>query len=224
MVKYSLNGPDATARQFRSLRKDQSENAAAISGAINPVLQYLTGGDGIAQSNLLWYMNSSQATTDYNPQPAPYDPGHDKDVSIVVPKSGKVLLTTQAWISVKVNAYSPDNPVSVNARTGVLPVLWYDGQEVPELQPGSFGGCQLLASVWGINNSQQLGMSLSTTKYFSDLAVGERLNFRSRRFYWGWAQNATGGKIPLPQGSWYSMSIGTMTIQVMPVYSGGQGD
>ncbi len=226
VIKYSLRGSDATARQFRSLRTTQAESSAAIAGSINPMLQYLTGGNGISGTNETWSVNGTTATANNKSQPVPYDPKMDMEVALKVPKSGKVTVTVQAWISIGMNAYNGSNnsPITVGCRSGILILPWYEGTPVPDLKPGQYGGCQLFGTVWGINNASNLGMSLTNSVYYSQMEPGQTIHFRTRRYYWGWAQNGNGDYTQLPSGSWYSATIDGPIIQVTPVYDNANGD
>lgn len=225
-IKYSLNGPDATAIQFRNLRTSQSESTAAIAGSINPMLQYLTGGNGIAGTNKTWSIDGSSATANNQSQPVPYDPTIDLDVSLTVPKSGKATVTVQSWISIGMNAFNGQNdiPLTVGCRAGILILAWYEGNPVPDLKPGEYGGCQLYGTVWGVNNAQNLGMSLTNSIYYGDMTPSQKVHFRTRRYYWGWALDRNGNYMQLPTGSWYSATIQGPILQVTPVYDSSNGE
>lgn len=226
VIKYSLRGPDATARQFRDLRTNQSESAAAIAGSINPMLQYLTGGNGITGTNETWSIDGTSATANNMSQPVPYDPKMDLEVALTVPKSGKATVTVQSWISVGMNAFNGQNdiPLTVGCRTGILILGWYDGNPIPEPMPGEYGGCQLFGTVWGVNNALNLGMSLTNSVYYAEMEPGRKVHFRTRRYYWGYAQDSNGSYIPLPSGSWYSATIQGTILQVTPVYDSANSE
>lgn len=225
MIKYSLNDQDATARQFRSIRKTQNEYNASMAGAINPMIQYLTGGDGIVSSSAEWALSGKTSTTNNQSQPVAYDPKYDPTMTITVPKSGKITVQVQAWLYAGAYANSGNNTaVGIRLRLGVIPVFWYEGNPVPSLSPGTYGGCQLAIYSWGENVDQEVGINAQATINLGSLVPRAKLNIRAQRYYWAVAYNNTGTPIAMPAPSWYIGTIGSISMQMIPVYSNKSED
>lgn len=207
-IKYSLTGPDATARQIRDLRKMQAENSAALASQSS-------GSNGDDPSKSMAYTDKewSQRYTTHtsnSSSPIAYDNTLDKDISITVPQSGIVLVTIMAWLSVSIT--NVDYYIRVGARTGILPIKWYDGDTVPDLAKGQYGGCQISHEFYDNNHISTVGASLSNTTVFTGLTAGRKLNIRSRRFYWGWAGWPTSTS-PMPSQSSYTIDMSNILIQ-----------
>lgn len=221
MIKYSLTGEDATARQFRDIRKTQTEYNASVANSINPMIQYLTGGDGIASSSAEWKLTGKTSTTNNQAQPVAYDPTYDPTLTITVPKSGRISVQVQAWLYAGSYANSGDvnSAVGIYFRLGVLPVFWYEGTAVPSLPAGAYGGCQIAIHNWGQNVEHDVGMNSQATINLGSLVSHEKLNIRAQRYYWAVAYKNDGSAIPMPANSWYTGTIGSISMQVIPVYS-----
>ena len=208
-IKYSLTGPDATARQIRDLRKTQSENMAALAKQSNG-----SGNDDPSKSLAYTDKEWSQRYTNHTSNaanPIAYDSTLDKDISITVPQSGIVLVTIMAWISISINNQSYYSQLGV--RTGILPIKWYEGDKVPDLAKGQYGGCQITHEFYDYNRHiSTVGASLANTTVFTGLTVGRKLTIRSRRFYWAWVGSPTSTN-PIPSGSSYTISMSNILIQ-----------
>lgn len=217
-IKYSLTGPDATAKQIRDLKKTQRENSISAGGGSDDIGQYLPGGSGFAHTDSAW-VPTYYATTSGKSRIVAYDKTYDKDVSVTVSKSGVVLVTITAWLSVTINV---PNWVSSNigVRAGIMPITWYDNETIPTLADGQYGGCQITHDVYANEHFiSTVGMTSSNIIIFSGLTPGRKLNIRSRRFYWGWYGTPTSTS-SLPSGGYYTINISSMTMQATPTYAG----
>lgn len=210
-IKYSLTGPDATARQIRNLRKTQSENMAALA-------KQSTGSgsnsENISYTDKTW----SQVYTSATPNRAvaiPYDSTFDQNVSITVPLSGTIMVNIKTWMSAIIDI-TTRGKTTMGLRTGIIPIKWYDGDTIPDLALGQYGGCQLYLEIKAANETYSMGSSLSDVTVFTGLTPGRKLNIRSRRYYWGWAGSATSSD-SIPSGSTYAIAMQGMLIQALPV-------
>lgn len=208
-IKYSLTGPDATARQIRDLRKTQAENMAALAKQSNAA----SGDDpskSLAYTDKEWSQQYTNHTSNAS-SPVAYDNTLDKDISITVPQSGIVLVTIMAWLSISIADYS--NYTRIGVRTGILPLKWYEGDTVPNLAKGQYGGCQITHEFYDYyTHISAVGASLANTTVFTGLTAGSKLNIRSRRFYWAWVGSPTSTN-PIPSGSSYTISMSNILIQ-----------
>lgn len=208
-IKYSLTGPDATARQIRDLRKTQSENMAALAKQSNAA----SGDDpskSLAYTDKIWSQRYTNHTSNAS-SPIAYDSTLDKDISITVPQSGIVLVTIMAWLSISINNQSYYSQLGV--RAGILPIKWYEGDKVPDLAKGQYGGCQITHEFYDYNTHiSTVGASLANTTVFTGLTAGRKLNMRSRRFYWGWVGSPTSTS-SMPYSSSYTIGMSNILIQ-----------
>ncbi len=208
-IKYSLTGPDATARQIRDLRKMQAENSAALASQS-------IGSNGDDPSKSLAYTDKewSQRYTNHTSNassPIAYDNSLDKDISITVLQSGIVLVTIMAWLSISINNQSYYTQLGV--RTGILPIKWYEGDTVPDLAKGQYGGCQITHDFYDYNRHiSTVGASLANTTVFTGLTAGRKLNIRARRYYWAWVGSPTSTS-SMPSSSSYTISMSNILIQ-----------
>lgn len=215
-VKYSLTGPDATAKQIRDIRKTQRENSIATGGGSDNIGQYLPGGSGFIHTDSVWTQRYTSSTSGQS-KALPYDSSYDKDVSVTVSKSGIVLVNITAWVSVVISLYYSGYDIGV--RTGIMPVYWYDGDSIPNLADGQYGGCQLHHEANAGNHTSTVGANLSNVIVLSGLTPGRKLNIRSRRYYWGWLGTPTSGSSYWPSNTYYTITIGGMSMQAMPTYA-----
>ena len=215
-VKYSLTGPDATAKQIRDLKKTQRENSIAAGSGSDDIGQYLPGGSGFVHTDSVWTQRYTSSTSGQS-KALPYDSSYDKDVSVTVSKSGIVLVTITAWISVVISIYYRGDDIGV--RTGIIPVYWYDGDSIPNLADGQYGGCQLHHEANAGNHTSTVGANLSNVIVLSGLTPGRKLNIRSRRYYWGWYGTPTNTSSSLPYNSYYTITISSMSMQATPTYA-----
>lgn len=212
-IKYSLTGPDATARQIRDLRKMQAENSAALASQSGG-----SGGDdpskSLAYTDKEWSQQYTTHTSNSS-SPIAYDNTLDKDISITVPQSGIVLVTIMAMLSISIN--NPSYYTQLGVRTGILPITWYEGDTVPDLAKGQYGGCQITHDFYDYNRHiSTVGASLANTTVFTGLAAGRKLNIRSRRFYWGWVGSPTSTS-SMPYNSSYTISMSNILTQAKAI-------
>lgn len=212
-IKYSLTGPDATARQIRDLRKTQSESMAALA-------KQSQGSSGDDPSKSLAYTDKtwSQVYTSATPDRAvaiPYDSTFDQNISITVPQSGTIMVNIKTWLSAVIDI-TTRGKTTMGLRTGIIPIKWYDGDTIPDLAQGQFGGCQLYLEIKAANETYSFGSSLSDVTVFAGLTPGRKLNIRSRRYYWGWAGSPTSSD-SIPSGSSYTITMQGMLIQALPI-------
>ncbi len=215
-IKYSLTGPDATAKQIRDIRKTQRENSIATGSGSDDIGQYLPGGSGFINTDNFWTQRYT-TTTSGKSQALPYDSAYDKDVTLAVSQSGIVLVTITAWVAVVISIYSS---YDIGVRTGIMPVYWYDGDSIPNLANGQYGGCQLYHEAKADYHTSTVGANLSNVIVLSGLTPGRKLHIRSRRYYWGWYGTPTNTSSSLPYNSYYTITIGGMTMQATPTYVG----
>ncbi len=210
-IKYSLTGPDATARQIRNLRKTQSENMAALAKQSNGSG---SNNDNVSYTDKTW----SQVYWSATPNRAvaiPYDSTFDQDVSITVPKSGTIMVNIKTWLSAIIDI-TTRSKTTMGLRAGIIPIKWYDSDNIPDLAQGQSGGCQLYLEIKAANETYSMGSSMSDVTVFSGLTPGRKLNIRSRRYYWGWAGSPTSSD-SLPSGSTYTIAVQGMLIQALPL-------
>lgn len=220
--KYSYGGEDSTARKFRDLDRSVNQLYPSIAGSIAPALEYLTLGNGYEENEGDdWnYYTESNSGTPANPQHPAFSADYDTALDINVPDSGAFLVTVRAWIYIALNAYNngQTQPISLRVRCGMFPVGWQDGQDIPDVST-RFGGAQINREIWGNNDSDVLGLTMSTTWRYTQWEPGALFHLRTQRFYWVFAADGQGNTIAMPKGSWARLIVGSQSISVTPVYS-----
>lgn len=193
------DGDDALARRVQQTQSDAVEQSASVARSIWPIIEYLTGANGVAQALGTWDRMSTVNVTETVWKD--FDGGLDASMEFTAPSSGRIRVQNEAYVKTKANAYLSTG-VSVQSDTLVgYEVLDSSGSSVNTLGERSI---VMHAEVWSTNQTMVLGMTSTSIGFVKNLAPGDTYTIRTRRGYRGWAQNASGAVIGMPDKSWFS--------------------
>ncbi|GAA6122566.1 hypothetical protein BPY_06740 [Bifidobacterium psychraerophilum] len=193
------SGDDEMARRIQQAQSDATEQSASVARSIWPIIEYLTGANGVAQSSGSWSSVSTANVTAIVWMD--FDDSLDASMQFTAPSSGRIRVQNEAYLKTMANAVLSTG-VSVQSDTFIgYEVLDASGFRVNTLGERSI---MMHAEVWSTNQTMVLGMTSTAIGFVQNLTPGGTYTIRTRRGYRGWAQNASGSVISMPTGSWFS--------------------
>lgn len=205
------DGDDALARRVQQTQSDAVEQSASVAKSIWPIIEYLTGANGVAQASTSWSLQSTANAIDF--MWVDFDTTRDITMEFTAPSSGRIRVQNEAYLKTKANAYRSSG-VSVQSDTYVgYEILDSSGVRVNTLGERSI---MVHAEVYSTNQAMVLGMTSTAIGFVKGLTPGETYTIRTRRGYRGWAQDSSGTVIDMPSGSWFSNLVDPVICAINP--------